>query len=150
MFLQKSDSLKIYLLAASLLLISGCTHTPTTAKHSENLRFMDTDVFDKNLSSSMSADTEIINVAITGDVSINQIPNRLGNWLSAVVNKQGQVEVEPETRSLELGAILALLPVAYQYLKKEILYGDAEDYNATIFYDPDTGLVNQVVFTKRK
>jgi len=138
-----------YLLAASLLLISGCTHTPTTAKHSENLSFMDTDVFDKNLSSSMSADTETISIAITGDVSINQIPNRLGNWLSAVVDKQGQVEVEPKTRSLGLAAIFGLLPAAYQYLKKEFLYGDAEDYNATIFYDRDTGLVNKVVFTKR-
>jgi len=53
--------------------------------------------------------------------------NRLGNGLSAVADKPGQVDVEPKTRSL--GAILALLPMAYHYLKKEFLYGDAEEYN---------------------
>ncbi|OQY55965.1 MAG: hypothetical protein DRR08_13195 [Candidatus Parabeggiatoa sp. nov. 2] len=140
----------VYLLAA--LLFSGCVaSTPTkTQSELENLSFMDTSVFDQNLSESMSADTENINVAITGPVSINQIPKRLGKWLSMVVDKQGRVNVEPKTNTKVLGAVLGLLPTAYSFLKEEWSYGSVVNYNATIFYEPETGLIKKVVFTKRR
>jgi hypothetical protein len=151
---MKGTSMKqrlVYLLVAALL-FSGCVaSTPTkTQSELENMSFMDTSVFDQNLSESMSADTENINVAITGPVSINQIPKRLGKWLSVVADKQGRVDVEPKTNTKVLGAVLGLLPTAYGFLKEEWSYGSAVNYNATIFYEPETGLIKRVVFTKRR
>ena len=139
-------------LVLAVLLLGGCTaSTPTkrAPNQPEHLNFMDTVVFDNNLSQSMSADAENIQIAITGQVSINQIPERLGKWLSAVVDKQGRVNVEPQSDTKFLGAFLGLLPTVYSFLKEEISYGPAMNYNATIFYEPETGLINKVVFTKK-
>lgn len=134
------------------LIVAGCTaSTPTkiSPNESEYLSFMDTDVFDKNLSKSMSTDTENIHVAITGQVSINEIPDRLGKWLSVVVEKEGRVDVEPKSNTKFIGAVLGLMPTAYRFVKEEIFYGPADDYNATVFYTPETGLIKKVVFRKK-
>lgn len=149
---MKGIDMKSLSLILAVLLVGGCTaSTPIkrAPNQPEHLNFMDTDVFDNNLSQSMSVDTENIHVAITGQVSINEIPERLGKWLSAVVDKQGRVGVEPKSNTKFLGAFLGLLPTVYSFLKEEISYGPALNYNATIFYQPDTGLIDQVVFTKK-
>jgi hypothetical protein len=146
----------IYFLAA--LFFSGCTSTPTkTQAELENVAFTDTDVFDKNLLDSMSSDIQRINVPMIGDVSLNRIPGRLGKWLS-VVNKEGQLNFkqisregdDPRiTRGIPI-AILGLLPAVYHFVKDQLTYSAAILYDATIFYYPNNGLIENVVFTKRK
>jgi len=146
----------IYFLAA--LFISGCTSTPTkTQAELENVDFTDTDVFDENILDSMSANIQRINVPMIGDVSLNRIPERLGKWLS-VVNKEGQLNFkkiyregdDPRiTRGMPI-AILGLLPAVYNFVKDQLTYNAAILYDATIFYRPNNGLIEKVVFTKRK
>jgi hypothetical protein len=147
----------IYFLAA--LFISACTSTPTkTQAELENVAFTDTDVFDKNLLDSMSADIQHINVPMIGDVSLNRIPERLGKWLS-VVNKEGQVKFkkisregdDPRiTRGVSIGIILGFLPTVYHFVKDQLTYSPAIQYDATIFYHPNNGLIENMVFTKKK
>ena len=149
----------VYFLSA--LFISGCVSSMPTTKsqnHLEKVNFTDTDVFDKNILNSMSVDTQNIDVAMIGKVSINHIPERLGKWLS-VINEDGQVTLkstqvegeknEPQTTK-SIGAILGLLPVVYGFLKKKLTYGAAEQYDATIFYNAATGVIDKVVFTKKQ
>lgn len=82
----------VYLLA--LLLVSGCNSTPEkTQGELKNMSFMDTEEFDKNLSDSMSFNTDPITVTMIGAVSINQIPARLGKWFSAVRARDGRVDI---------------------------------------------------------
>jgi hypothetical protein len=37
----------------------------------------------------------------------------------------------------------------YNFLKEEWSYGFATNYNATIFYNSESGMVKKVVFTKK-
>ena len=140
------------------LFISGCTSTPTKIQAElENVDFTDTDVFDQNILGSMSADSQHINVSMIGDISLNRIPERLGKWLS-VVNKEGQVNFkkiykegdDPRiTKGIPIG-ILGLLPAVYHFVKDKLTYSAAIQYDATIFYYPNNGHIENVVFTKRK
>jgi hypothetical protein len=135
------------------LMLSSCTTQPhKTREQLENIHFIDTEIFDKNMLQSMYANTKNINVAITGEISINQMPERLGKWLGAVVEKQGRVDVKPEmmTKDFGISAFFALLPYAYNFVKEEFSYGISGNYNATIFYNPETGLIDKLVFTQKE
>ncbi len=50
--------------------------------------------FDDALQQSMQAGTPDINVVVMGDLTVNNIPNRLGNWLS-VIMENGELDYEP-------------------------------------------------------
>ncbi len=148
-----------------LFFLGGCASESTKIqKNMESLSFIDMEAFDNDMNQAMSVDTKNIDVVLTGEVSINALPDRLGKWLSVVVDKQGRVdtkniksspnegensEMTEKERTLGLSLLLGLLPKAYDFLTKEQSYGAAGDYNATIFYDGETGLVEKVVFTKK-
>ena len=150
---------QVYFLSA--LFISGCVSSlPITSipSHLKNVNFTDTDVFDKNILDSMSVDIQSIDVAMIGKVSVNHIPERLGKWLS-VVNEDGQVILkstpqenaknEPQTTK-SISAFLGLLPMVYGFFEKKLMYGAAEQYDATIFYQHGSGVIDKVVFTKKQ
>ncbi len=141
----------VYFFAA--LFFSSCAgHPPKT-----QMTFIDAKLFDQNLSDSMSAESQKITVNMVGNVSINNMPERMSKWLGAVADKRGRVTVMAAakdgseasyTKSLTL--IVGILPTIYDWLKKELWYGAAMSYDAKVIYDPDTGQVNKVEFTKKK
>lgn len=161
------NKLLIYFLV--LVFISACESTPTknptpTQNSSElmNLSFVDLEDFDKTLSKSMSANLNTIEVKMIGPVSINQIPERLGKWLSVVRDKKGRVDLTPKTKphksngDNEIGTsklpvllILAALPSTYKFLKNENIYGIAANYNVSIFYNPDSGQIERLIFHRK-
>ena len=141
---------KILVYGLATLFLIGCAVTPKSQLELENVVFIDTDTFDKDLSSSMAADTKAITVTMLAPMSINQMPTRLGKWLSAISDKDGRVDVEPKpTTTKSLSLMLGLLPMAYNYLKEEFSYNSASNYNATIFYNQKLGTVKKIVFTKK-
>ncbi len=123
--------------------------TQKTFSELGHIVFTDTDVFDNNLSESMSVNSDTITVTMLAPVSINQMPNRLNKWLSAVNSRGGQVEFYPKIESKSPIWLLGFLPMAYRFLRNELLYGSASDYNAKIFYKPESGTVEKVVFVKK-
>jgi len=148
----------IYYLA--ILVICGCASDSIKTKEElANLRFVDANTFDQNLYESMVANTETINIAMIGKVSVNIIPERLGKWLSVITTKQGKVDFksttppkpasERTTGSIAVTAIIGILPTAYDFFKGEISYGPAVNYNAVLYYQADTGLLEKVVFIKK-
>jgi len=137
----------IYCLAACV--ISACASTQKTQEELEKVTFIDVDIFDQELSASMSAETEEITVSMLAPVSINQIPQRLSKWLNVVSKRGGHVEITPKSMNKSPTWLLNLLPFVIPPLKEEWLYGAAMDYNAKIFYQPQTGQVEKVVFTKK-
>lgn len=144
--------MKKFLYTCILLGLTACfATTPNkTPRELENVTFIDTTVFDKDLKDSMSAQIATITVTPIGTLSVNQIPERLSKWLGAISDKNGRVEIEPKmegARSLSL--LVSLLPLTFQYLQNESSYGLAGNYDVTIFYEPETGTVKKVVFTKR-
>lgn len=135
-----------------ILGVIGCSTSgpPKTPSELENVVFIDTNVFDKDMVDSMSTKTDTINVTPVGQLSINQMPERLSKWLGAISDKKGRVEIEPKaTGTKSFAFLLSLLPFAYDYLKSETSYGLAGDYNATIFYEPDTGVIKKIEFVRK-
>jgi hypothetical protein len=146
-----------------LVFISACESTPTKNKSElMNLSFVDMEDFDQNLSESMSADLDTIQVKMIGPVSINQIPERLGKWLSVVRDKNGRVDLtktkkprksngdnEVGTSKLPILLILGALPSTYNFLKQESIYGIAANYNVSIFYNPDSGKIERLIFHRK-
>jgi hypothetical protein len=106
---------------------------------------MDLEVFDESLHQSMQAGKPDITVNVMGDLTVNKIPDRLGNWLSVMMEK-GELDYVPQTKSLEL---LAFLPVLYDYVKEQLKYRPANDYHATVFYQQNTGKIDKIVFHKK-
>ncbi|MBE9562989.1 MAG: hypothetical protein IMF12_09030 [Proteobacteria bacterium] len=151
---------QIFICFLTIIFISSCASDPAkTNNELENLRFIDVDTFDQDLSKSMEADTEAITISMIGNVSVNKIPERLGRWLNVVTSKTGKVDFEPTTPpkpvdekttgSLSVAAIISLLPTAYDLLKDEFSYSSATNYNAIIYYKPDSGLLETIVFRKK-
>jgi len=137
-----------------ILVLIGCNSTSSKSKiELENIRFIDTEIFDKDLIQSMKANSETITISIIGNISINNIPERLGKWLSIVMDKQGKVDfkINERTTGVEpLSLAIGVLPTAYKFLKKEASYGLAGNYNVTVFYIPDNGFINKIIFTKKQ
>jgi len=143
-----------------ILFICGCVSDPTKTKDElANLHFLDANTFDQNLSESMLANTETINIVMIGKVSVNKMPERLNKWLGVITNKLGKVDFksttppkpvnERTTGSLAITAIIGILPTAYDFFKDEISYGPAVNYDAVLYYQIDTGLLEKVVFIKK-
>ncbi|MCK5876940.1 MAG: hypothetical protein KAG43_04840 [Candidatus Marithrix sp.] len=142
----------------TIMFVSSCVSNPTqTEEGLTNLRFIDTDTFDQNLSKSMIANTKSITISVIGKVSINEIPNRLGKWLSVITTKDGQVDFIPiippqpirTTGSIAVTAIIGLLPTAYDFFKDKLHYGAAANYDANLYYKSGSGLLEKVLFIKR-
>lgn len=143
---------KILSYAAVVLFVMSCSTAgpPKSLSELENVVFIDTNVFDKDLTDSMSAKVDTISVTPVGGLSVNQIPERLNKWLAAISDKNGKVDIEPKapaTRSLTF--LIGLLPMAYDYFKNTSSYGLAGDYNATIFYQPDSGHIERIEFVRK-
>lgn len=144
----------------TILFIISCTSNQTKTKEElANLRFIDAETFDKNLSESMSSNSENITVSMIGKVSVNKMPERLGKWLSIITNKMGKVDFksttpakpinERNTGSLAISAVIGLLPSTYGFFKDEFFYGPAVNYDAILYYQADTGLLEKVIFIKK-
>lgn len=122
---------------------------PTVEPDAEPIVYKDMSVFDETLSNYMSSNPESINVTTIGSVSVNDIPERLGIWLSVVENKGGKVELQSTTKAIPVVPIvLGTLPTVYKFIKKERIYGGAAKYDATILHDAN-GVIEKVVFTNR-
>ncbi len=148
---------KIFVYGFATLLLSGClVVVPNSQVDSgkvyqklEDIAFVDTNTFDNNLSGSMSAKTEDITIKMLAPASINEIPRRLNKWLSAVSEQKGHVYIEPKTTSMSSIWALSLLPKVYKLFVDNNSYNSAGDYNATIFYNLESGMIKKVVFSKK-
>jgi hypothetical protein len=93
---------------------------------------------------------EKIEVASVRQIAVDQSPERLKKWLTVITSYKGKVDVEPKARTLFLTAIAtALAPIAYSYLKEQLMYLPAKNYDATIYYAPTTNMLEKVVFTRK-
>jgi len=110
-----------------LLLISACsTPSPTGTGSNEpkqKLSFIDINNFDRELTASLNAPLDSVDVVFYEKVSPNKMPERLQKWISAVERSGGNVKVEtppnePKPRSAL--TILSLLGTAYSAIKNQI------------------------------
>jgi hypothetical protein len=97
----------IYCLAACL--ISACASTQKTQAELEKVTFIDVDIFDQELSASMSAKTEKITVSMLAPVSINEIPERLSKDSDS--DSEGLIAAHDKNKKQEVNNVTLLTPL---------------------------------------
>jgi|TARA_B100001971_G_scaffold66325_1_gene61042 hypothetical protein len=137
-----------------VVLISACAATNGKLKGPmDKLDFIDTRTFDKNLSTAMRTQEEKIEVTPIVKFSPNEIPDRLGKWVSTIDEKGGEVVTEnqsPKTKGLfGIGTGIDLALTLGKKIHDKILYKPAGKYDATIYYKSEEGLVEKIVFTRK-
>jgi len=142
---------------------SGITNfTKHTPKH---LQFIDTDMFDKQLSTAMSNQHYEIQISMLTPFSTNNVPQKLDTWLTVISDFGGEVNVEPvETEMPEDGEKTGtkrsfIVPIAlalfsmYKDYRNQQKYEAAENYNATVFYkqnEQGEAIVEKIVFSHKE
>lgn len=121
------------------------------AKQPVQLAFLDSRIFDEELSNSMSGGSPRITVDAPAGFTLNKIPKRFDRWLYSVEEGGGKVVAEPENSEQMRGLVSAVIDVIVSIFEKidEIrLYQPSQQYNATLLYRED-GSVKKVVFERR-
>lgn len=113
------------------------------------LVFLDSQIFDEELSDAMSDEPAKITVQVPAKFNLNEIPDRLDRWLYAVKDGGGEVVAKPEnpSRGLITEAIDVMVSLVGR-IDEYRLYRPSRDYDATLLYGED-GMVGKVVFDRR-
>lgn len=128
---------------------------PVEAMPPEPLVFMDSWVFDQDLSSNLNGSHDNIEVSTRAKMTLNDIPDRMDKWLSKVKETGGTVQaqaIESENGTKTRGIFSVLIDVVLFFVgraKEEVTFGPAEQYDATLHFDEPTGIIKRVVFTRR-
>lgn len=113
------------------------------------LEFLDSRIFDEELSSFMSEDTREITVNMPVGFHLNDIPERLDPWFYEIKQNGGKVVARPENPSRGIvSAVIDVVVAVFEMVDEATLYGPSEDYDATLLYRED-GTVKRIVFERR-
>jgi hypothetical protein len=109
--------------------------------------------FDQRMSSALRTKPTTVTVNLLARTTLNDLPERLGVWLSEVEKHHGKVELqddsEVKTRGIvDLSLAVAGIVMLYKLVENKMMYGPVGDYNATIHYK-EGGTVTRVVFTRK-
>ncbi|MEN8215464.1 MAG: caspase family protein [Pseudomonadota bacterium] len=151
-----TTSLFLLLIALSLL---GCPPAKNnillkSGRQSTTLEYLDSDYFEKQLSTAMSQKPPKIEVTVLSPFSTNDIPDRLDAWLTMIGETGGQVKAAPiDSRKNMVVSLLLTLHSVYQKLKKQFKYDSARHYNAQLLYRRNKSgdaLIEKIIFRHRK
>lgn len=145
---------------ALILLLGGCSGSGREVDSQGplpeviRLTYLDIDAFDSRLADAMENRAKRIEVRVSYGFPVNDIPPRIGKWLSAIEEAGGEVKLAPleaeetDTRGLAAG----LIPVAiqlYNVLSEKRQYSHSEDYPlAVLAYDETEGRVTRLTFLR--
>ena len=124
-----------------IALLGACASTPPAPPPKEKVTYIDTNSFDRNLSSSMAANLETIEVPVDDRISPVAIPDRLNKWLAAVDANGGDIQVkqvETTAQGKTRGFPIAVIGLAIEVVRllrsdpAEQLYKSAGNYDADI------------------
>ena len=112
--------------------------------------------FDWDLSQALrKADRGLI-LSTPEGISLNEIPEPLDKWLSRIKENGGTVKAKPIAKETDMktrGLFSVLLDVVLYLIgvaKEEATFSAADEYNAILNYDKDTGTVKSVYFYKKE
>ena len=122
-----------------------------STKEIPTIGFLDSTIFDKQLSRALSSKESTVKVTFPIAFTTNEIPERIDKWLVAIQDYEGTIDVQPEQveRGLLDDFVKSLINGIYERIKEKLLYSPAKNYNATVFYEPRTGNVTRVMFLKK-
>jgi hypothetical protein len=142
-------------------LLAGCASEPPAPPPKELVGYIDTNSFDRSLSSSLSADLETIEIPVNDRMSPVAIPDRLNKWLSAVDANGGNIQVKQipdELGGKQRGFPIAVIGLAIEVVRmlrgtpEERLYKPAANYDADIMVRQGPGgerVIERVLLRRR-
>jgi hypothetical protein len=126
----------------------------------ERVSYLDTNAFDRSLTSSLSANLDTVEIPVDDRISPIAIPERLNKWLAAVDAKGGNVEVKQidSSQGKTRGFPIVLIGLAIEVIRllredpPEKLYQPAAGYDADIFVRQEPGgerIIERVVMRRK-
>lgn len=117
----------------------------------DSLSFFDSDSFDKRLSKTLADDPETVTTTFPTRFDTNSIPERIDRWLTMVEEYDGFVNLKPEATAQRglMGEAMSLIKGAYGSIKKKRMYRHVKDYDATVYYEAESGEITRIVFTRK-
>jgi hypothetical protein len=127
---------------------------------SQQLTFINSRVFDTNLSNAMDSHLGEIVVEVASPFSLDALPERVEGWLLHIQQSGGKVEAQAEPTETQVAMrgmpVVEVVEMALAYREKrkeraetEARYAPANDYHAKLYYKKESGAVDRVVFYHR-
>jgi predicted component of type VI protein secretion system len=122
------------------------------AASESRIAYVDSDVFDKQLSRALSEGLPEVTVTATAPFGVDNVPKRFDRWLTKADEFGSRItlEAEPETEvtrnflsklySLTFGALFG---------GRDKLYEPVKNYDLKVFYQKSSGHVTRMVFTDK-
>lgn len=125
-------------------------------KAPSQLRFVDSQIFEKDLQKAMGEDMPSITVGFAGtDATMSDMPERLEKWLYVINERDdGRVDFRPDPafvtpKAIPYGLAFSVGMAAWNIYKNWAHYAPSRDYNALVFYHPSDGYLTRVVFVRK-
>lgn len=116
----------------------------------QNLTFIDIDAFDADLEAALATGAEKVTVEVPYGFPLNDIPDRMGKWLSAISETDGDVSVQGlPTRSVVAIVVALAVKLFAATSGKRTGYRRSENYSAVLQYNQESGQVKTVEFIRR-
>jgi len=141
---------------AALFFLSGCALIPGATNDrvvpsEEPIEFIDLDVSDASMTNSMRVNASTVTVTFPNQpVTINELPERLQRWLSAVHNHGGGFTVETEEGYQKKGLLtmVGLLVSGYNLAKDSMPLVMGRRYRAVIVVGGEQDGVDKIDFVR--
>jgi hypothetical protein len=127
---------------------------------SKQITFINSQVFDNNLSKAMESQVGEIVVEVASRFSLDVLPERVEGWLVHIQQSGGKVEAEARPVQTEVAMrgmpVVEVIELALAYREKakkkaetKARYAPADTYHAKLYYQKESGTVDRVVFYHR-
>ena len=132
--------------------LTACASVPSPnllSSVESDIEFIDLDLFDISLTENMRQQSGLVTVTFPNQpTTVNQIPDRLQRWLSAVHVHGGGVKVETKEGYVQkdIGTVVALMVSAYKLAVKAVPVVLSKNYKAVIV--TDSGVVERIDFQR--
>ncbi len=150
--------LKIVVLSLGLGCLAGLSACSSILQGGESkaiveegpVEFIDIDMFDASLTQNMRKKSSLVTVIFPNQpVTVNELPERLQRWLSAVHNHGGGISVETQEGYIkkDLLTVMGILMSGYKLAKKSMPSLMSRQYKAVIVLGSE-GVVDKVDFIR--
>jgi hypothetical protein len=130
--------------------------TSASGAVSERLAFFDSDAFDASLANALASNPHELQLTFPGNTQLNQMPPRVNAWLTQVQKNNGTVVAKdpanPSRGFLGLGMIADVIDLISWYRERsqrQTQLATADNYNATLLYDSKSGVLKDIVFSRK-
>lgn len=139
----------------------GCSAKSTVKEEKERkaitgkdhqINYIDSGIFDASFANLITNGANSVNIRFSGDVSMNQMPDRVKTWLDKST-AEGSILTMIDERDVESsrGAedVLKAIYEYYKDYKASLKFEEAGRYDIDLIYNEDKGSIINILFKRR-